>query len=64
MKQKIRKKATSAIPIIAYEKEDIEPLVKELIEIIEATNWDYKSEFRDIFRMRDKALVSLLVYLV
>jgi len=61
MKQKIRKRATSAIPIIAYEEEDIEPLVKELTEIIEATNWDYKSEFRDLFRMRDKALVSLLL---
>ena len=59
MKQK--KRATSPIPIIAYEKEDIEPLAKELIEIIEATNWDYTSEFRDLFRMRDKALVSLLL---
>ena len=61
MKQKIKKRATSAIPIIAYEKGDIEPLVKELMGIIEATNWDYKSEFRDLFRMRDKALVSLLL---
>ena len=61
MKQKVRKRATSAIPIIAYEKGDIEPLVKELMGIIEATNWDYKSEFRDLFRMRDKALVSLLL---
>ena len=61
MKQKIKKRATSAIPIIAYEKDDIEPLVKELAEIIEATDWDYKSEFRNIFRMRDKALVSLLL---
>jgi predicted site-specific integrase-resolvase len=41
LKQKFKKRATSAISIIAYEKEDIEPLVKELIEIIEATNWDY-----------------------
>jgi len=61
LKQKFKKRATSAISIIAYEKEDIEPLVKELIEIIEATNWDYKPEFRDIFIMRDKALVSLLL---
>jgi site-specific recombinase XerD len=61
MKQQIKKRATSAIPIIAYEKEDIEPLVEELVEIIETTNWDYKSEFRDFFRMRDKALVSLLL---
>jgi hypothetical protein len=33
MKQKVRKRATSAIPIIAYQKEDIEPLVKELMEL-------------------------------
>jgi site-specific recombinase XerD len=37
----------------------MEPLVKELTEIIEATNWDYKSEFKDLLRIRDKALVSL-----
>jgi hypothetical protein len=61
MKQKVRKRANSAITIIAYEKEDIEPFVKELMKIIEATYWDYKSEFRDLFRKRDEALVSLLL---
>lgn len=61
MTPKTKKRATSSIPIITYEKEDIKPLVEELIEIIESTNWDYKSELRDLFRMRDKALVSLLL---
>ena len=31
------------------------------MKIIEATYWDYKSEVRGLFGMRDKALVSLLL---
>jgi predicted site-specific integrase-resolvase len=60
LKQKVKKRATSAIPIIVNEKEDIEPLVEDLIEIIEAANWNSKSEFRDLFRMRAEAF-SIIV---
>jgi integrase len=64
MKPQNRKKphrATSEIPIIAYEVEDIKPLVIELVDIIKKTSWNYKSEFRDLFIMRDRALVSVLI---
>ena len=54
------RRATKSIPIIAYEKEDLPELIEKLISIIEKTEWNYTSEFRDILIMRDKALVAFL----
>lgn len=61
MKQKIKKRATSAIPIMVYEKEDVLELLDELLKVINKTEWPYTSEFKDLFLMRDKALEALLI---
>jgi integrase len=50
------KRATKDIPIFLDDK-----LYGNLEEIIKATAWDYKSNFRAAFLMRDRALVALLI---
>ena len=57
----LNKRKTKSIPIIAYEKEDLPELIEKLVSIIENTEWNYSSEFRDILIMRDKALVAALL---
>ena len=54
------RRKTKSIPIIAYEKEDLPELIEKLVSIIEKTEWNYTSEFKDILVMRDKALVAFL----
>ena len=61
MKQKIKKRATSAIPIIANETADLPELIDKLTKVIESTEWKYKSEFKELLQKRDKALVALLI---
>ena len=57
----LNKRKTKSIPIIAYEKEDLPELIEKLVSIIENTEWNYSSEFRDILIMRDKAIVATLL---
>ena len=56
----LNRRKTKSIPIIAYEKEDLPELIEKLVSIIEKTEWNYTSEFKDILVMRDKALVAIL----
>ncbi len=57
----LNRRKTKDIPIIAYEKSDLPELIEKLVSIIEKTEWNYSSEFRDIQIMRDKARSCLTV---